>query len=174
MSRPIGRSRFITSIDQLETLAAEAIVLAVGWPGNIESLNLAAANVKTERGYIVVDDYLRTSVPHIFAAGDVTGRMMLVQSASYDARVAAENAVLGAGQPYKRQIVPHGGFTDPEYGSVGLTETQARAQEECVVAVVLTPISIAPSSTIGRRALANSSCQWRPSHFGRARRPCRP
>ena len=62
--------------------------------------------------------------------------MMLVQSASYDARLAAENAVLGAGQPYQRKIVPHGGFTDPEYGSVGLTETQARAQEDCVVAVV--------------------------------------
>lgn len=122
--------------DRMETLEAETIVLAVGWPGNIESLNLAAANVKTERGYIVVDDYLRTSAPHIFAAGDVTGRMMLVQSAGYDARVAAENAVLGAGQPYKRKIVPHGGFTDPEYGSVGLTEAQARAQEDCVVAVV--------------------------------------
>lgn len=123
-------------LDRVERLAAEAIVLAVGWPGNIESLNLAAASVKTERGYIVVDDYLRTSTPHIFAAGDVTGRMMLVQSAGYDARVAAENAVLGAGQPYQRQIVPHGGFTDPEYGSVGLTEAQARAQEECVVATV--------------------------------------
>jgi pyruvate/2-oxoglutarate dehydrogenase complex dihydrolipoamide dehydrogenase (E3) component len=123
--------------DQLEQIEAEAIVLAVGWPGNLEALNLAAARVATtERGYIVVDDYLRTSTPHIFAAGDVTGRMMLVQSASYDARVAAENAVLGTGQPYQRQIVPHGGFTDPEYGSVGLTETQARAQEACVVAVV--------------------------------------
>ena len=122
--------------DQVEMLEAEAIVLAVGWPSNGEALNLAAVNVKTERGYIVVDDYLRTTTPHIFAAGDVTGRMMLVQSASYDARIAAENAVLGAGQPYKRKIVPHGGFTDPEYGSVGLTETQARAQEDCVVAVV--------------------------------------
>ncbi len=122
--------------DQLKLLEAEAIVLAVGWPGNVESLNLAAADVQTERGYILVDDYLRTSTPHIFAAGDVTGRMMLVQSASYDARIAAENAVLGTGQPYKRKIVPHGGFTDPEYGSVGLTETQARAQEGCVVAVV--------------------------------------
>jgi dihydrolipoamide dehydrogenase len=122
--------------EQAEQIEAEAIVLAVGWPGNVESLNLTAAHVKTERGYIVVDDYLRTSTLHIFAAGDVTGRMMLVQSASYDARIAAENAVLGAGQPYRRKIVPHGGFTDPEYGSVGLTETQARAQEECVVAVV--------------------------------------
>jgi pyruvate/2-oxoglutarate dehydrogenase complex dihydrolipoamide dehydrogenase (E3) component len=122
--------------DQTAQIEAEAIVLAVGWPGNLESLDLAAVNVKTERGYIVVDDYLRTSTPHIFAAGDVTGRMMLVQSASYDARLAAENAVLGAGQPYKRKIVPHGGFTDPEYGSVGWTEAQARAQEECVVAAV--------------------------------------
>jgi pyruvate/2-oxoglutarate dehydrogenase complex dihydrolipoamide dehydrogenase (E3) component len=122
--------------DQTAQIEAAAIVLAVGWPGNVESLNLEAANVKAERGYIVVDDYLRTSTPHIFAAGDVTGRMMLVQSASYDARVAAENAVLGTGQPYKRQIVPHGGFTDPEYGSVGLTEAQARAQADCVVAVV--------------------------------------
>ncbi len=122
--------------DRIEQIEAEAIVLAVGWPGNVESLNLVAANVTTERGYIVVDDYLRTSVPHIFAAGDVTGRMMLVQSASYDARIAAENAVLGVGLAYKRKIVPHGGFTDPEYGSVGLTEAQARAQEECVVAVV--------------------------------------
>ena len=122
--------------DRRQALEAEAIVLAVGWPGNVDALNLEAAGVKTERGYILVDDDLRTSAPHIFAAGDITGRMMLVQSASYDARIAAENAVLGVGQPYQRQIVPHGGFTDPEYGSVGLTEAQARAQQDCVVAVV--------------------------------------
>jgi hypothetical protein len=54
--------------------------------------------------------------------GDVTGRMMLVQSASHDGRVAAENAILGVGQPYRHKIVPHGGFTDPEYASVGLAE----------------------------------------------------
>ena len=109
-----------------ESVVAEAIVLAVGWVGNIENLNLAAAGVNTERGYILVDDRLQTSADHIFAAGDITGRMMLVQSGSYDGRVAAENAVLGVQQPYRHQIVPHGGFTDPEYGSVGLTEKQAR------------------------------------------------
>ena len=122
--------------DEARALAVEAVVLAVGWPGNVESLNLAAAGVETERGYIVVDDTLHTSAPHIFAAGDITGRMMLVQSASIDARFAAENAVLSGGQPYKRQSVPHGGFTDPEYASVGLTEAQARAQHDCVVATV--------------------------------------
>ncbi len=117
-------------------LTTEAVVLAVGWPGNVEALNLAAANVRSERGYIVVDDSLRTTAPHIFAAGDITGRMMLVQSASGEGALAAENAVLGGEQKSRHKIVPHGGFTDPEYGSVGLTEEQARAHCSCVVALV--------------------------------------
>jgi pyruvate/2-oxoglutarate dehydrogenase complex dihydrolipoamide dehydrogenase (E3) component len=120
-----------------QRLSVESVILAVGWVGNVESLNLAGAGVQTERGYVVVDAHLRTSAPHIFAAGDVTGRMMLVQSAGYEARVAAENAVLGRGRPHQHRIVPHGGFTDPEYGSVGLTEQQARAEgEDYAVALV--------------------------------------
>jgi len=115
----------------------ESIIFATGWPGNADSLNLAAAGVQSERGYIMVDEYLRTSSEHIFAAGDITGRMMLVQSAGYEARIAAENAVLGAGQPFTHKIVPHGGFTDPEYGSVGLTEERARVLEpDCIIASV--------------------------------------
>jgi dihydrolipoamide dehydrogenase len=126
-----------THAEKPQTLAVEAIVTAVGWPGNVAALNLAAAGVNTERGYVWVDDTLRTSVPHIFAAGDITGRMMLVQSAGYEARVAAENAVREAQQTCLHQIVPHGGFTDPEYGSVGLTEQQALALEpEAVTAVI--------------------------------------
>jgi dihydrolipoamide dehydrogenase len=108
----------------------------VGWPGNVESLNLEAAGVKHERSYVEVDNYLRTSAEHVYAAGDITGRMMLVQSASYEARIAAENAVLAPNQYHLHHVVPHGGFTDPEYGSVGLTEAQAREREEVVVATV--------------------------------------
>ncbi|MBE7550571.1 MAG: NAD(P)/FAD-dependent oxidoreductase [Anaerolineales bacterium] len=135
--RPAGLQLNYTLDNEPASLNVEAIVLAVGWPGNIETLNLTAAGVKTERGYVGVDDTLQTSVPHIFAAGDITGRMMLVQSAGYEARVAAENAVLGLGRACTHPIVPHGGFTDPEYGSVGLTEQQARALEnDCLVAVV--------------------------------------
>ena len=118
------------------SITAEAVVMAIGWPGNAPNLNLEAAGVKHERGYILVDDYLRTSSPHIFAAGDITGRMMLVQSAGYEARAAAENAVLGVGERNKHQIVPHGGFTDPEYASVGVTEEQAAKAGEYVAAVV--------------------------------------
>ena len=120
----------------LHALSAEAILLSTGWLGNLSSLNLPAAGVETERNYVRVDDHLCTSAPHIYAAGDITGRMMLVQSASYEARIAAENAVLGGDAAYRHQIVPHGSFTDPEYASVGLTETAARKVGNVAVAVV--------------------------------------
>ena len=120
----------------VRTVDVDAVIQAVGWPGNADRLNLAAAGVQTERSYVVVDDYLRTTASHIFAAGDINGRMMLVQSAGHEARIAAENAVLGPTRGAGHQIVPHGGFTDPEYASVGLTEAVARAAHDVAVAEV--------------------------------------
>lgn len=117
-------------------VSAEVVVMATGWPGNVDELNLSSAGVNVEKGYVQVDDRFQTTANHIFAAGDITGRMMLVQSAGYEAHVAAENAVLGVSQRHNHYIVPHGGFTDPEYGSVGLTETEARGSGECLVAMV--------------------------------------
>lgn len=133
-----GDLRFVyTQAGERKFIPTEAVILAVGWIGNLEGLNLEGVGVKTERGYVIVDDMMRSSQPNIFAAGDITGKMMLVQSGSHEGRVAAENAVLGPGQPHHHLIVPHGGFTDPEYACVGLTEEQARAAEpDCVVAVV--------------------------------------
>ena len=107
-------------------LPAEAVILSVGWPGNISGLNLDAAGVKVNKAYVEVDDTLQTSAPHIFAAGDITGKMMLVQAANDQARIAVENALLGQQHKAEYRLVPHGGFTDPEYGSVGLTEEQAQ------------------------------------------------
>lgn len=120
-----------------DTLHVDVAIMAVGWPGNVEGLNLPAAGITPERGFIPVNEHLQTAAPHIFAAGDITGRMMLVQSAGHEARVAAENAVLGLQQTYGHYIVPHGGFTDPEYGSVGLTEAQAvQLKQETITTVV--------------------------------------
>jgi len=121
--------------DETKSIEVDAAFFAVGWPSNADVVDAAAAGVTIERGYVVVDDELRTSVPHIFAAGDVGGHSMLVSSAILEGRVAAENAVLGAHRQRTHAIVPVGSFTDPEYGSVGLTEKQARAQYECAVAV---------------------------------------
>ncbi len=114
-------------------LEADTVMLAVGWPGNVEDLGLEEAGVSTERGYVVVDDELRTSAPHIWAAGDVTGRMMLVQSATHEGRIAAENALGSTDRPVRHGIVAHGGFTDPDYGSVGLTEAAASAAGPVVI-----------------------------------------
>jgi pyruvate/2-oxoglutarate dehydrogenase complex dihydrolipoamide dehydrogenase (E3) component len=121
--------------DEMKTITVDAAFFAVGWPSNADLVDAAAAGVMTERGYVVVDDYLRTSAPHIFAAGDVDGHSMLVASALLEGRVAAENAVLGPRRQVIHEVVPVGSFTDPEYGSVGLTEEQARARYDCAVAV---------------------------------------
>ena len=121
--------------DESRTVDVDAAFFAVGWPGNADLVDAAAAGVVTERGYVMVDAFMATSVPHIFAAGDVDGNSMLVSSATLEGRVAAENAVLGPRRRVVHEIVPVGSFTDPEYGSVGLTEEQARARYDCAVAV---------------------------------------
>jgi dihydrolipoamide dehydrogenase len=118
-----------------KTLDVDAVFFAVGWPSNADLLEAAAAGVELKGGYIVVDEYQRTTVPHIFAAGDVDGDSMLVASAMLEGRVAAENAVLGPRRRVVHDVVPVGSFTDPEYGSVGLTEAQARDRYDCAVAV---------------------------------------
>jgi NADH dehydrogenase FAD-containing subunit len=57
------------------TIPIASVIMAVGWVGNADQLNLAAAQVETERSYIKVNDALQTSAPHIYAAGDITGQM---------------------------------------------------------------------------------------------------
>lgn len=114
----------------------DAVMLSVGWPGNVEALGLEDAGVATEKGHVIVDDTLQTSAPHIFAAGDINGKVMLVQGATYEGSLAAEHAVRGVENSQSHEIVPQGGFTDPEYASVGLTEEEARAGYDCVVSSV--------------------------------------
>lgn len=119
-----------------QTLTVDVVLASVGWPGNIDHLGLESAGVETDHGYVTVDDYLRTSADHIYAAGDITGRSMLVQSAGYQARIAVENVLLSYTQPARERLVPHGGFTDPEYGGVGLTEAEAQRHHDVVTATV--------------------------------------
>ena len=72
-------------------------VVAVGWVADTAGLSLDIAGVKSNsRGYVAVDTSSRTSAPHVYAAGDITGRLMLVPQAIRDGFVAATNAVQGS------------------------------------------------------------------------------
>ena len=116
---------------------AAMAVVAAGWVANTSGLNLAASGVLADnRGFVKVDDYLRTSAPHIFAAGDVTGRLMLVPPAIQEGFVAATNAVLGSTVRLEQSVNTTAGFTDPEYACAGLTEAKARETHDVVTAII--------------------------------------
>jgi pyruvate/2-oxoglutarate dehydrogenase complex dihydrolipoamide dehydrogenase (E3) component len=116
---------------------ATLAVIAVGWTAETAALGLATAGVDTNvRGFVRVDAHLRTSAPHVFAAGDVTGRLMLVPQAIQDGFVAGTNAVRGPETAIEDVVSPTGSFTDPEYASVGATEADAHQTHDVVVAKV--------------------------------------
>jgi mercuric reductase len=106
---------------------ADQLLLAVGFKPNTNNLGLEAAGVKVDkRGAIEVDDELRTSARHIFAAGDCTAKLMLVTTAAYQGMVAADNALQNAREKIDYDTIPHAVFTDPQVASVGLREPDAR------------------------------------------------
>ena len=120
-----------------QSAEAALAVVAVGWVANTSGLDLATAGVETDsRGFVRVDACLRTTVPHIFAAGDVTGGLMLVPQAIQAGFLAATNAVQGASLMLENEVSPIGSFTDPEYAQVGLTEAKAREAHDVVTATV--------------------------------------
>ncbi len=122
--------------DETSSLETDAVFLMVGWPADVSALNLNTAGVEMNGPYIKVDASLQTSTPEILVAGDANGLSMFVQSAAHQARVAAQNAVSGDRIIYNPQAVATGSFTEPEYGSVGLTEAQAVENNECYIEVV--------------------------------------
>lgn len=110
-----------------ETVESSDLLMAVGRAPRIEGLNLEAAGVEyTPRG-IVVDDNMRTNVPHILAIGDVNARMMLAHVASFQGERAL-NAIQGKEDAIRFDIVPSAVFTLPECGMTGMTEDQCKAQ----------------------------------------------
>lgn len=113
-------------------VAADAILVTVGRRPNTENLGLADIGVKlTDRGFIEVDDQLRTSVAGVYAIGDVVGDPMLAHKATKEGEVVAE---VIAGHPVKLDVraIPAVVFTDPEIATVGLSEKAAKAKGHSV------------------------------------------
>ena len=102
---------------------ADAVLAALGRRPNSEDL----PGIELDpRGYVRVDPYLETSVPGVFAAGDVIGDPMFVYAAAYEGRLAAENALSGRRRPRDYTALPFVVFTDPQVAGVGPTEQEAR------------------------------------------------
>ena len=104
------------------------VLLAVGRRPNTDDLNLGAAGVETDkRGYVVVDDQLRTNVPGIWAMGDCNGKGAFTHTAYNDFEIVAANLLDDDPRKVSDRIPCYGLFVDPPLGRVGMTEAEARA-----------------------------------------------
>ncbi len=112
-------------------LEAERVLVATGRALNSQRIGLEAAGVKVERGAILVNERMETSVPGLYAIGDVTGISLLAHVASMQGLVAAANAI-GGRATMDYSAIPNCIYTDPEIASVGLSEPQAKAQGRAV------------------------------------------
>ena len=118
----------------VEVLEVDAVLVATGRVPTSADLNLAAVGVESERGFIPVDDGLRVlaggnPVPHLWAVGDVTGKLMLAHTAAAQGTVAVDN-ILGHAREIDYRSIPAATFTHPEISSVGLSEADAKALAE--------------------------------------------
>ena len=110
------------------TVQADKILMAVGRRPNTDGLNLEAAGIDYTRKGITVNDRFETSVPGIYAIGDVTGGIMLAHAATYQG-LHALNAICGQSDSIRFDLIPAAVFTMPEVATIGLTEEQCKEQE---------------------------------------------
>ncbi|MCY9669544.1 mercury(II) reductase [Paenibacillus alginolyticus] len=134
-----------------KVVEAEQLLIATGRKPNTEALHLSVAGINTgARGEIIVDEYLRTTNPNIYAAGDVTMGPQFVYVAAYEGGIAADNAVGGLERKVNLESVPGVTFTSPSVASVGLTEAQAKARGYEVKTSVL-PLDAVPRALVNRQ-----------------------
>jgi glutathione reductase (NADPH) len=122
------KSHYCAHLSGGMSVTADQVMFALGRPPNIKGLGLDAAGVALDKGAIAVDEYSRTSVPHIYAVGDVTNRINLTPVAIREGHAFADTVFGGKPTAVDHVNVPTAVFSEPEVGVVGLTETQAQAQ----------------------------------------------
>ncbi|NED97452.1 dihydrolipoyl dehydrogenase [Phytoactinopolyspora alkaliphila] len=117
----------VTSGDKQEVLEADKVLQAIGFAPRVEGYGLDKTGVKlTERGAIEIDDYMQTSVPHIYAIGDATGKLLLAHTAEAQGVVAAESIAGAETMPIDYVMVPRATYCQPQIASFGYTEEQAK------------------------------------------------
>ncbi len=143
------------TIDQggnVETIEAQAVLVTTGRRPNTVGLGLAEAGIMLgEHGGVLIDDRMRTTIPGVYAAGDVTGQDQFVYMAAYGAKLAALNALNGDSLSYDNSAMPWVVFTDPQVAGVGLSETAAQS------AGYTTKVSVLPLNHVPRALAARDT-----------------
>jgi pyruvate/2-oxoglutarate dehydrogenase complex dihydrolipoamide dehydrogenase (E3) component len=119
--------RIENKIGETKEVRVDEVFVASGRRANTEHLGLETAGVKTDRGFIVVDHYLQSSVPRIWACGDVHGGMQFTHVAAFEAVKLVRNMLFPGRSTVRYDDIPWGLYTDPEVGHIGMTEAQAVA-----------------------------------------------
>ncbi len=118
----------VTKNGARQEILTEEILVALGRTANVKGLGLEEAGVEYNPKGVVVDDTLRTSAPHIWACGDVTGKYLFTHVAEYQARLVVRNTLLPLKARADYRVVPWTTFTDPELAHLGLTEAEVKQQ----------------------------------------------
>jgi dihydrolipoamide dehydrogenase len=111
-----------------ETWTGDTCLIAIGIMPNTENIGLEKVGIETNRGFVKVDEFLRTNIPHHFAIGDVAGGPALAHKASHEGIIAAEVACGKGKHPMKYDNIPGCTYCQPQVASVGLTEKAAKAK----------------------------------------------
>jgi len=110
-----------------QTISAEKVLIAVGRRPRTENIGLEKTKAKVERGYIHTNAYMETDEPHLYAIGDiVAGQPQLAHAASMEGIIAVGRMAGKEMQPFDRKRCPNATYCEPQIGSIGLTEKQAR------------------------------------------------
>ena len=109
-------------------IECDRVLVAVGVQGNVEGIGLDSVGVETERGFVVIDDDMKTNVPGIYAIGDVTGKMLLAHVASAQGVTVIESLAGLSPPKVDYTLMPRAIYCRPQVASFGLTEAQAREQ----------------------------------------------
>ena len=123
----------LKSDDNTESITVDMVLAAIGFTPNCEALGLNKAGVMVSRGAIDVDEKMRTGIPHIYAIGDVNGKMGLAHVASAQGIIAAETIAGNTTTPLNYSDIPRCTYAHPEVASVGLTEARAREQGHDII-----------------------------------------
>ena len=115
-------SALLKGKEKEEKWSGDACLIGIGVIPNTENIGLEQLGITTNRGFIVVDEFLRTNVPHHYAIGDCVGGILLAHKASHEGIVAAEAACGNLKHPMRYDNIPGCTYCQPQVASVGLTE----------------------------------------------------